>query len=146
MNPRVALLEQSLIKAQAQNLFKLEPNYRGLPKLDPGKFTGSESDYRTFKLKFKNVFENRNITKVELALHLQNSVDSKVEKVLKPQYTYEHLWRILDQHYGGRNREEQYVVGLLRKAEPLTEMTTKSITKLFECFHCSAKALSKRRS
>ena len=29
-----------------------------------------------------------------------------------------------------RIREEQYVVDLLRKAEPLTEMTTKSVTKL----------------
>jgi hypothetical protein len=95
---RIHELEQSLVKVQAQKAFSTKPNYQGLPKLDPGKFSGHSRDYKIFKIKFKSIYENRNLSNVDLALHLQNSVSSEVDKILKPhlstelnEFTYAHL-------------------------------------------------------
>jgi hypothetical protein len=64
-----------------------------------------------------------------------------VESILKPhlstelnEFTYAHLWSILDHRFGGKNREDQNVSELLRKADCLLELNTKSVTKLLECF------------
>ena len=140
-SPRTILLEQSLMKAQAQKAFVTKPNYQGIPKLDPGIFSGRSSEYKLFKIKFKSIYENRNLSNLDLALHLQNSVNKTVEEILSPhlsaelnEFTYAHLWTILDHRFGGKNREDQSVSKLLEKAECLSVLTTKTITKLLECF------------
>jgi hypothetical protein len=140
-------LEKSLVKVQAQSAFSTKPNNQGLPKLDPGKFSGHSKDYKykIFKVKLKSIYENsyenRNLSNIDLALHLQNSVSTEVENILRPhlstelnELTYLHLWSILDHRFSNKNREDQNVSELLRKADCLLELNTKTVTKLLECF------------
>jgi hypothetical protein len=54
-NSRIQELEQSLVKVQAQRAFSTKPNHQGLPKLDPGKFSGHSNDDKTFMIKFESI-------------------------------------------------------------------------------------------
>jgi hypothetical protein len=101
--------------------------------LDPVRFLGASSDYKLFNIKFKSIYESRNISSIELALHLPNSVNKTVEEILASLlstefnvFTYSHLWSTLDHRFGGKTRENQSVFKSLEKAECLSVLTRNS--------------------
>ncbi|MGV0986823.1 MAG: DUF1759 domain-containing protein, partial [Limnohabitans sp.] len=118
-----------------------EADFRGIDKLKPSTFSGDESEYHYFKKTFELVVHNRHLTKTHLALYLKNYLTGNALKAVKCQTdaqidedTYEQMWAILDERYGGEYREEHYITEKFEKTKPLRDMSWKELEKMMDTF------------
>ena len=72
------------------------------------KFTGDEKEYAFWKLSFQQSYGARQITDVEKVLYLLRSMEGEPHKLCKrfvryqiDQMTYDTIWEVMDQRYGG---------------------------------------------
>jgi hypothetical protein len=106
------------------------------------KITGDEKEYEFWKLSFQQSYGARQITDVEKALYLLQSMEGEPHKLCKrfvkyqiDQTTYNTIWETLEQRYGGGGiRQDQHVMEEFDKVKALSGYDLKDLQTLNDSF------------
>ena len=120
---------------------KEEPNFQGIKRLEPKKFSGDESTFHFWREQFLASVQGRNLEKTHLALMLYDCLEGKAEKACHNHVraridhtTYDLMWKILEKRFGGDYREDQFVTDQFEKAAPLREFSLKELERVYDIF------------
>ena len=116
---------------------KPNPDYSGVKRLEVKKFSGDENDYPFFKSQFKTAMEGRRFSKKDLALRLFENLTGTPEKLLKKHIstnvsdsTYDRMWEILEDRFGGQYLQDSNVYNEFRKLVPLRDYSVKELERV----------------
>jgi len=105
------------------------------------KFTGDEKEYTFWKLSFQQLYGARQITDVEKVLYLLQSMEGEPHKLCKRfvryqinQTTYDTIWEVMDQRYGGDIKQDQHVMEEFDKVKALSGYDLKDLQTLNDSF------------
>jgi len=127
------------LSAQVDSPYPSDP-LKGLTRYQMSKFGGKEAQYEYWKLQFQSSYGARNIPVKEKILFLLSLLEGE-PSILCARFvrhniddeTYNTLWEVLDQRYGGQNREDQQVMEEFDKVRILESYDLKEIQGLADC-------------
>jgi hypothetical protein len=116
-----------------------QTDYKGMPRVSVAKFSGEEDDYQFFKAKFHIAYGRRHVPKDELAVILLDHLVGVPKRIAQSQcsakldhFTYDTIWDLLDNKFGGLIRDSQNVMEVLHKQPILKDLSLVHLEKFFE--------------
>jgi hypothetical protein len=118
---------------------KPKPNWQGIEKLKIVKFDGDESKYARFKVSFKAVYEGRNLELDQMALILENNLTGRPAEMIGKllgntidEGSYDMMWGILDQRFGGKTVQDAYTIADFKNAAPMKNNSMRELERMFD--------------
>ncbi len=103
-------------------------------------FGGKESQYEYWKLQFQASYRARSISTKEKTIFLLSLLEEEPSNLCArfvrhniDDTTYETLWEVLDQRYGGQIREDQQVMEEFERVKVLESYDIKEIQIIADC-------------
>jgi hypothetical protein len=135
-------LQQHQAEARYPERLPLTINFGGIPKLKIPIFDGEISEYQKFRLTFNTTYDNgRNLPEQHLVSLLEMSLQGKPLKLVSDlmqmgikDKMYACLWQLLDDRFGGRNKEDEFNVGLFKDTLPNKNGSLSEVERIYEIF------------
>jgi hypothetical protein len=128
-------------QAAAGFLMRPQPNYHGIQKVKVSPFDGSEFEYQRFKLTFHAAYDDRHLPPKHLALLLESSLKgrpltiiSEYMKTCIDDLSYDRMWQILEERYGGKDVEDRFTTSMFKNALPIKNGSLKEVKRLYDVF------------
>ena len=119
-----------------------QPNYQGIPKIKVTPFDGSQFEYQRFKLSFHAAYDDRHLPPKHLALLLESSLKGKplttISEYMRTcidELSYDRMWELLEERYGGKNVEDGFTTSMFKNALPIKNGSLKEVERLYDVFN-----------
>ena len=104
-------------------------------------FDGDTTKFHYFRTCFKAAFENHQLTNPMLALHLQSHLRGEALALIEGDFktrlddkSYEDAWEKLDQRFGGKHNEDQFIFEQFKECGDLKDTSLKELERFYDVF------------